>query len=44
MPFTKKLEVSGGLDIASQLPTAHRRTRLGQAASDPDEQKEDLAD
>jgi phage terminase small subunit len=35
--FTDKIEVSGGLDIGSQLSAARRRARLGKDKSDRDE-------
>jgi hypothetical protein len=35
--FTNKLEVSGGLDIASQLTAARRRAKLNKDRSDVDE-------
>jgi hypothetical protein len=35
--FTDKLEVSGGLDIGSQLSAARRRARLGKATTSADE-------
>jgi hypothetical protein len=38
--FSDKLEVSGGLDIGSQLTAARRRARLGKDKSDMDEAEE----
>jgi phage terminase small subunit len=41
--FTDKLEVSGGLDIASQLSTARRRARAAAGTVGADENEEDAA-
>ncbi|MGF9763929.1 hypothetical protein AAII07_53335 [Microvirga sp. 0TCS3.31] len=41
--FTDKLEVSGGLDIASQLSPARRRARMDAGAAGADENEEDAA-